>query len=127
MNGDGTKDLITGHYWPGDIHIFYGKKDGSFEPMKYLKDETGRNLNAGPVWKDENEPQMQSLAAAPYAADWDGDGEFASGDLVAAFIEGGYERGPRRAPDAAVPEPASFLAFALGLLSLLHHRRNVRS
>ncbi|MEM7165006.1 MAG: VCBS repeat-containing protein [Planctomycetota bacterium] len=85
MNGDGTKDLITGHYWPGDIFIFYGKSGGGFEAMQNLKDETGRNLNAGGVWKSEQDPDMQSLAAAPYATDFDGDGDF---DMLIGNIVG---------------------------------------
>ena len=85
MNGDGIEDLITGHYWPGDIFIFHGKKDGSFAEMANLKDETGRNLNAGEPWAAEDEPRMESLAAAPYATDFDGDGDY---DMLIGNIEG---------------------------------------
>ena len=89
MNGDGIQDIITGHYWPGDIFIFYGKKDGSFAEMANLKDESGRNLNAGKPWTDENEPQMESLAAAPFATDFDGDGDY---DMLIGNIEGSIVR-----------------------------------
>lgn len=75
MNGDGHDDVITGHYWPGDIFLFRGLPDGGFAEMENLKDETGRNLNAGAPWTAEKEPRMESLAAAPYAADFDGDGD----------------------------------------------------
>lgn len=85
MNGDGHLDMITGHYWPGDIFVFWGKKDGSFKPMDHLKDTTGRNLNAGPVWESEEEPAMSSLAAAPYATDFDGDGDY---DMLIGNITG---------------------------------------
>jgi hypothetical protein len=38
--------------------------------------------------------------------DWNGDGDFDTGDLVFAFQGGGYEQGPR-AEMPAVPEPAA--------------------
>lgn len=85
MNGDGLKDMITGHYWPGDIHYFERRTDGSFGQLSYLKDETGRNLNAGLPWDDENTPRMESLAAAPWATDFDGDGDF---DMLIGNIVG---------------------------------------
>jgi hypothetical protein len=52
------------------------------------------------------------------------DGEFDSSDMATAFVDGGYEQGPR-ADAAAVPEPLSFDAFALGLLLVfgVRHRQ----
>lgn len=85
MNGDGTDDLITGHYWPGDIFVYWGEEDGGFAPRENLKDETGRNLNAGEPWESEDEPNMQSLAAAPYATDFDRDGDY---DMLIGNIRG---------------------------------------
>jgi hypothetical protein len=85
MNGDGHDDVITGHYWPGDIFLFRGLPDGGFAEMENLKDETGRNLNAGAPWETEKEPRMESLAAAPYAADFDGDGDL---DMLIGNISG---------------------------------------
>ena len=37
---------------------------------------------------------------------WNGDGVFDSSDMVRAFVDGGYEKGPRM-DAAAVPEPMS--------------------
>ena len=54
--------------------------------------------------------------------DWNADLEFGSGDLVAAFTDGGYEAGPRRAM-TAVPEPSSCILLALGMLLMLKRRR----
>ena len=46
-------------------------------------------------------------------SDWNGNGEFESGDLVVAFVEGGYEKGLRT--DAlVVPEPSSVILAAKG-------------
>lgn len=85
INGDGHQDIITGHYWPGDIFVLYGEGHGKFGKLENLKDETGRNLNAGEPWEDEKKYRMESLAAAPYAADFDGDGDY---DMLIGNIEG---------------------------------------
>jgi hypothetical protein len=85
LNGDRKLDVITGHYWPGDIFVFYGEANGEFAKMDNLKDETGRNLNAGEPWTSENEYRMDSLAAAPYAADFDGNADY---DMLIGNIEG---------------------------------------
>jgi hypothetical protein len=54
--------------------------------------------------------------------DWNGDTEFDSGDFVAAFQAGGFEQGPRAAVQS-VPEPASSVMAAFGLLVLGAFRR----
>lgn len=54
--------------------------------------------------------------------DWNADKDFASGDLVAAFTDGGLEQGPRPAV-AAVPEPMSLTLLFGGLVGLLARRR----
>ena len=49
--------------------------------------------------------------------DWNGDKEFGSGDIVAAFTDGGYEKGQKVGLAVnAVPEPASVSLLLLGLL-----------
>ncbi|MCA9213297.1 MAG: hypothetical protein KDB27_09545, partial [Planctomycetales bacterium] len=54
--------------------------------------------------------------------DWNGDGDFDSSDFVAAFSEGGYEKGPK---PAAVPEP-NFGAFCLLIVGFAIRRFNRR-
>ena len=47
--------------------------------------------------------------------DWNGDGEFDSGDLVAAFQDGGFEQGPL-ATVRAVPEPSSLVLLLISVI-----------
>jgi hypothetical protein len=54
--------------------------------------------------------------------DWNGDGIFASGDMITAFVDGGYEQGPRA---GAVPEPGGWSLLLLGAGALLILRRRV--
>jgi hypothetical protein len=48
--------------------------------------------------------------------DWNGDAEFTSSDLVTAFQDGGYEKGPLA---ATVPEPASLVWIVSAMTGLL--------
>ncbi len=60
--------------------------------------------------------------------DWNGDTQFDSGDFVAAFNSAGYEAGSRPGgpnPAAAVPEPASVVLFAIGIVVWWQKRRRV--
>ena len=47
-----------------------------------------------------------------WIGDSNGDGEFNSSDFVAAFGDGGYEKGPK---PAAVPEPAAGVMLLIGV------------
>ena len=85
LDGDGHDDVISGSYWPGDLFWFRGEGKGQYAAGQKLKDVSGADLNSGGKWKSENEPDMDSLAAAPYAADMDGDGDF---DLLVGNIAG---------------------------------------
>ena len=58
--------------------------------------------------------------------DWNGDGIFDSSDMVTAFADGGYEKGPR-ADVAAVPEPTSVLLLMAGLIGVAVCRLRLRS
>jgi hypothetical protein len=85
LDGDGNLDLISGSYWPGDLSLFRGLGAGRFAPGTILQSKYGGNLNAGPAWKNEEEPEMDSLAASPTLADWEGDGDL---DLLVGNIAG---------------------------------------
>ena len=85
LDGDGHDDMISGSYWPGDLFWFRGLGGGMFAAGAKLQDASGKDLNAGPEWKGNDKPEMDSLAAAPFAADLDGDGDF---DLLVGNIIG---------------------------------------
>lgn len=57
--------------------------------------------------------------------DWQGDGDFTSADIVKAFQDGGYERGPR-AISAAIPEPSVPLLSLLASFGLIRSRKSYR-
>jgi hypothetical protein len=85
LDGDGHLDVISGSYWPGHIYVFHGTKDGGYAKGEALRDTDGKELHAGPPWKSEDEPEMDSLAAAPHAWDFEGDGDL---DLLVGNIAG---------------------------------------
>ena len=85
LDGDGHDDILSGSYWPGDLFLFRGKADGAFEKGEILKDLEGKNLSSGPPWSSPKKPEMDSLAASPFAFDADGDGVL---DLYVGNISG---------------------------------------
>ncbi len=85
LDGDGHPDILSGSYWPGDLYVFRGQADGTFAKGEILKDVDGKNINAGGPWKSDKEPNLDSLAASPFAADLRGTGVL---DLVVGNIGG---------------------------------------
>ena len=55
--------------------------------------------------------------------DWNADGDFTSGDRVAAFQGDGYEMGQRAV--RAVPEPAPLAMLLVGLIGIAAHSRSL--
>ena len=53
--------------------------------------------------------------------DWDGDGDFRSGDRTLAFQSGGYEQGPRAAA-RSVPEPGGFIIWLMSICLVIARR-----
>jgi hypothetical protein len=85
LNGDGHDDVISGSYWPGHIFVFEGRGEGKFAKGYELLDKEGEKLHAGRPWESEGKPDMNSLASAPHAIDFDGDGDL---DLLVGNISG---------------------------------------
>ena len=59
--------------------------------------------------------RRSKVSADRSEGDWNGDGIFDSSDMVTAFVDGGYEKGPRMDAEA-VPEPGGWLLLVLGML-----------
>ena len=102
-----VKDLKNS--WVGDANL-----DLEFNSADFLQ-----VFKAGTYEQDES--------AVWSEGDWNGDGFFDTTDLVAAFVDGGYELGPRpaeaNAATVAVPEPSAMVLLLLGLIAL---RRSAR-
>jgi hypothetical protein len=85
LDGDGIDDILSGSYWPGHIYFFRGEGDGRYAPGQVLKDAEGRDLIASKPWANERQPEMDSLASVPFAADFNGNGVL---DLLVGNIAG---------------------------------------
>jgi hypothetical protein len=66
----------------------------------------------------------QDIDATWATGDWTGDARFGTDDLIVAFQDGGFERGPR-AIAQMVPEPASYLLCCCVAPWILRWRRRV--
>lgn len=60
LNSDGTPDLISGSYIPGDVYLFAGVKGGGFKK--------------GVVLSEAKSAGVEKAASAASFSDWNGDG-----------------------------------------------------
>ena len=113
LDSDGNNEVISGSYWPGHIFIFKSNANGEYAKGVELTDSSGEKLHGGKKWKNEQEPDMDSLAAAPWMVDWDADGDL---DMLSGSAQGGVflvtNIGTKTAPKFAEPvellEPAGY-------------------
>ncbi|MEZ6121097.1 MAG: PEP-CTERM sorting domain-containing protein [Pirellulaceae bacterium] len=115
QNGDGQVNLHDRTHWVHSLaNTYFGDAnlDGEFNSsdmtLVFSAAEYEDNITLNSTWAE---------------GDWNGDGDFDSSDLILAFQDGGYEQGPR-ADVQAVPEPATFVLFSLGLLAIVRCTRN---
>ncbi len=90
-DNDGTLDMISGSYDPGDIYLFRGLGDGKYAEVEKIRDESGIELVHHPVelakWNELDEEKQNSgdtdsitlrvatFGSWPTTVDWDGDGD----------------------------------------------------
>lgn len=112
FDGDGTLDMISGCYDPGDVYLFRGQGRGKYAAGVPIVDETGLPLVHHPIeyakfkaWKgdansnDAIQLRVASFGSWPCAVDWDHDGDLDM--LIGSFSGGVYLRvneGTRQAP-----------------------------
>lgn len=115
LNADGAVNTADRSYWIEQLkHTWLGDSnlDGMFDESDLVftfqsgeyEDDVARNSG----WA---------------SGDWNGDFDFTTADLVAAFSDGGYRAGPRSAVQA-IPEPSSLILLTVGLLFIAQRRRS---
>ena len=103
-----VKDLKKTWFGDADVNGEFNSADfvQVFQAGKYEQGWLGewRSIHQGAGWTE---------------GDWNGDGFFDSSDVVAAFVDGGFEAGDRsQATAMAIPEPATGTLVALCVIAL---------
>lgn len=121
LNGDSAVSQADREFWLHDLaRSWYGDAnlDGIFDTADFLQ------VFAAAEYNDQL-PNNSSWATG----DWNGDGDFGTGDLIVAFQDGGYEATTSAANRsvANLPESTGHGAVALvAFLMLSHARRRLR-
>jgi hypothetical protein len=81
FDGDGTLDLVSGSYDPGEIYLFRGKGPGKFAASEVVTDKHGRPILKVPDQKNK----VESFGSWTALVDWDDDGDL---DILVGTFEG---------------------------------------
>jgi hypothetical protein len=81
FDGDGTLDLISGSYDPGQLYLFRGQGRGKFAGSEVIKDRSGKPILKVPDQKEK----VESFGTWMALVDWDDDGDL---DILVGTFEG---------------------------------------
>lgn len=81
FDGDGTIDLVSGSYDPGELYLFRGRGRGAFEAPEVIKDKDGRPILKVPDQKD----RVESFGSWTTLVDWDDDADL---DILVGTFDG---------------------------------------
>ncbi|QDV39241.1 FG-GAP repeat domain-containing protein [Tautonia plasticadhaerens] len=81
FDADGTLDLISGSYDPGELYLFRGRGEGDFDPPEVIKDRDGRPILKVPDQKD----RVESFGSWTTLVDWDYDSDL---DILVGTFDG---------------------------------------
>jgi hypothetical protein len=81
FDADGTLDLVSGSYDPGELYLFRGRGRGAFAPSEVIKDKSDRPVLKVP---DQKQP-VESFGSWMALVDWDDDGDL---DILVGTYDG---------------------------------------